>query len=176
MANQWIPIIKGIMVATAILLTPILVLFIPTPLVGKALSAIAGFFVWLAFWGVIDAALHKAAMDQAYKAFEEVRSYQLGLVAVSNFGTASLKALAQFAAMRWTGLMISTFLTGMLIKIRRPCPCYDGQQLKRTDTGAGDICRYVHTDTRRSCRAVKKAMGSDADGNNGESLQLPGYL
>lgn len=93
-ANSWIPIIKGIMLSTAILLTPILCLFIPTPLGGKAISTIAGFFVWLTCWGVIDAALHGAAMSMALQVMQDVTSYKLGLVAVANFGTASAEVLS----------------------------------------------------------------------------------
>ncbi|MBI3803483.1 MAG: conjugal transfer protein TraG N-terminal domain-containing protein [Nitrospirae bacterium] len=115
-ANQWIPIIRAVTTAIAIGLLPFLVVFIPTPLFGKAVTLIAGFFIWLTAWGVTDAIAHQFAMDFAVKAFSEVRQYQLGLTAISTFGTASLKTLAAFGAIRWSGLMLATVITTMLVR------------------------------------------------------------
>jgi hypothetical protein len=116
MANEWIPIIRAVTTAMAVGLLPLLVLFIPTPLFGKAATLIAGFFVWLTAWGVTDAIAHQFAVDYAVHAFEQVRQYQLGLAAVSSFGTASLKTLAAFGAIRWSGLMLATVITTMLVR------------------------------------------------------------
>jgi len=117
MANEWIPIIRAVATAIAIGLLPFLVVFIPTPLFSKAVTLIAGFFIWLTAWGVTDAIAHQFAMDYAVKAFSEVRQYQLGLTAISTFGTASLKTLAAFGAIRWSGLMLATVITTMLVRI-----------------------------------------------------------
>ncbi|NKE70173.1 conjugal transfer protein TraG N-terminal domain-containing protein [Candidatus Manganitrophus noduliformans] len=115
-ANEWIPIIRAVITAIAIGLLPFLVIFIPTPLFGKAVTLIAGFFIWLTAWGVTDAIAHQFAIDYAVKAFAEVRQYQLGLTAISTFGTASLKTLAAFGAIRWSGLMLATVITTMLVR------------------------------------------------------------
>ncbi|HCC54200.1 MAG TPA: hypothetical protein DEQ20_04630, partial [Desulfobulbaceae bacterium] len=53
--NAWVPVMRAVMTAVAIGLIPFLVLFLPTPLAGKTLSAMAGFFVFIATWGVTDA-------------------------------------------------------------------------------------------------------------------------
>lgn len=116
MANTWIPIIRGILISVAVVITPFLVIFLPTPLFGKALGIISGLFVWTMSWGIIDAALHGLAMDYAYKAMEDIRQNGLGTMAISAFGTSSLKALAMFGSVRWAGLMLSTVITGMMIK------------------------------------------------------------
>ena len=63
--NEWIPIIRAVMTAIAIGVIPFLVLFLPTPIVGKAASVMLGFFVFLSTWGVTDAVIHGAAMDYA---------------------------------------------------------------------------------------------------------------
>jgi len=115
-ANQWIPVIKGVLTAVAIGIIPILVIFIPTPLFSKALSIICGFFIWLAVWGVTDAIIHTFGMDYAKKVYDEVAQHQLGTVAIMNFGSSSLKALAAFGAIRWAGLMLATVITGMLVR------------------------------------------------------------
>jgi len=116
MANEWIPMIRAVTTAIAIGMLPFLVIFIPTPLFGKAIGVIVGFFIWLTAWGVTDAVSHQFALDYAQKAFQEVKEYQLGVTAISAFGTASLKTLAAFGAIRWSGLMLATVITTLLIR------------------------------------------------------------
>lgn len=115
-ANEWIPIIRAVLTSIIIGLLPFLALFIPTPLSGRALSMFLGFFVWLSAWGITDAIVHQFAMDYGRLVFEEVRQYQLGLVAISAFGTSSLKTLAAFGIIRWSGLGLATVLTSMLVR------------------------------------------------------------
>ncbi|MFY9270815.1 MAG: conjugal transfer protein TraG N-terminal domain-containing protein [Candidatus Manganitrophaceae bacterium] len=115
-ANEWIPIIRAVATAIAIGMIPYLVVFLPTPLCFRVLSLIAGLFIWLSAWGITDAVVHQFAIDYGFNAFEEVRRYQLGLTAVSNFGSASLKTLAAFGAIRWSGLTLATVITGILIR------------------------------------------------------------
>lgn len=116
MANQWLPIIRAIMTSVAFCLVPFLALFLPTPAFSKAIGATTGFFLLLLIWGVIDAILHQFALDYASVAYEEVKRYGLGVTAIANFSTTSMKVLAAFGTIRWSGLMLATALTGMLVK------------------------------------------------------------
>ena len=96
-SNEWIPVIRAILTAIAIGVIPFLVLFLPTPIVGKAASVLLGFFVFLSTWGVTDAVIHGAAMDYAARGFEEVRQSNLGVYALAAFmlhNPASIDALA----------------------------------------------------------------------------------
>lgn len=115
-ANQWLPVIRAVLTAIIIGLIPFMALFIPTPLVGKVLGLLFGFLVWLCAWGVTDAVIHTVGMDYSRVVFEEIRQHQLGLVAISTFSTASLKTLAAFGALRWSGLALATVLTTALVK------------------------------------------------------------
>ncbi len=115
-ANSWIPAIRAVITAIAIGLIPFMVIFIPTPLVNRAVGILVGFFIWITAWGVTDAVVHQFAMDYAKKAFDEVTRHQLGLTAVMNFSTAGMKTLAAFASIRWSGIMLATVITGMLVK------------------------------------------------------------
>lgn len=112
MANDWIPQLRATLTAVAIALTPFLALMLATPLFGRAARITVGFFVWVMAWGVIDAVLHGFAMDAAIKAFQDVHDYQLGLNAILNMQTASMKSLSTFGGMRMAGLMLSSVLVG----------------------------------------------------------------
>ncbi len=81
-ANEWLPILKAALTAIAVGLLPFLALFIPTPLIGKAVGIIAGFFIWLTAWGVTDAIVHQFAVDYANPAYERVRQTKLGMDAL----------------------------------------------------------------------------------------------
>jgi len=114
--NEWIPVIKAIMTAIAIGMIPFLALFLPTPVVGKALSAMFGFFCFLTIWGITDAVVHTAAMDYAANLFEEVEQSSLGVYAMAAFPSKSLKMLAMFGVIRSSGIMLASVFTMMLVK------------------------------------------------------------
>jgi conjugal transfer mating pair stabilization protein TraG len=115
-ANEWLPVARAVITAVAIGLIPVLVIFIPTPLVGKAMGLIAGMFIWLTAWGVTDAVTHGIATDYAYGVFEYVRQNSLGFAAIMNMPDASLKALAMFGLIRTSGIMLATVITSMLVR------------------------------------------------------------
>ena len=115
--NQWIPIIKSIMTAIAIGLVPFLALLLPTPLVGKAISVLLGFFVYLTVWGIVDAVIHMSEISYATNVFGgAVGPGNLGMLAMANIPTLSAKVLAMFGIVRGSGLMIAAVLTGAIIK------------------------------------------------------------
>lgn len=114
--NEWIPIIRAVMTAIAIGVIPFLVLFLFTPVVGKAVSVMFGFFVFLTTWGITDAVIHGAAMDYANYAFEDMRQSNLGVYAMAAFPTISVKLLAMFGVIRSAGIMLASFFSMMLIR------------------------------------------------------------
>ena len=65
---------------------------------------------------VVDAVVHSFAVDYARKVAEELRQYNIGQVAVLSFSTFGLKSLAAFGTVRWSGLMLATVITAMLVK------------------------------------------------------------
>ncbi|HID70124.1 MAG TPA: hypothetical protein EYP35_06625, partial [Desulfobacterales bacterium] len=114
--NEWIPIIRAIMTSIAIGVIPFLVLFLPTPVVGKAISVMFGFFVFLTTWGITDAVIHGAAMDYANYAFEDMRQSNLGVYGMAALPNLSQKMLSMFGVIRSAGIMLASFFSMMLIK------------------------------------------------------------
>jgi conjugal transfer mating pair stabilization protein TraG len=135
--NEWIPIIKAIMTAIAISMIPFLALFLPTPVVGKALSAMFGFFCFLTIWGITDAVIHTAAMDYAVYAFEEVRQSSLGVFAMAAFPDVSEKMLSMFGIIRSSGIMLASVFTMMLIKFGGHAMAMMAGGLSSAVSGAG---------------------------------------
>ena len=115
-ANEWVPIMKAALTATAIGLVPFMALFIPTPLFGRGIGIVAGLFVWLASWGVTDAIIHQFAIDYANKAYELVKTNQMGMDAFYFFPNQTMKILGMFGTLRMSGMMLATVITGMLVK------------------------------------------------------------
>ena len=142
--NEWIPIIRAIMTAIAIGVIPFLVLFLPTPIVGKALSVMFGFFVFLTTWGITNAVIHGAAMDYASYAFEDMRQSNLGVYAMAAFPTLSIKMLAMFGVIRSAGIMLASFFAMMLIR-------FGGHALAML---AGNLSRVVQTAGAQSGRLL----------------------
>ncbi|MDO3377096.1 conjugal transfer protein TraG N-terminal domain-containing protein [Geoalkalibacter halelectricus] len=119
-ANEWLPILRAVLTAIAVGLIPFLALFIPTPLFGKALAVMLGFFIWLSAWGVTDAIVHGFAMDFANSAFEKIRRFgppgSMGMDALYFAPGETIKVLAMFGTLRMSGLMLATVMTGMLVR------------------------------------------------------------
>lgn len=135
--NEFYPMLRGVLTAVAIALIPILVIFLPTPMAGKIGTIIFGFFVWLTSWGVVDAILHGFGMEFSNMVFDNVRSGNLGLDGLYFFPDASVKALAIFGTLRMSGLMLSTALTGMLIKFGGHAVAQMASGFQSQITGAG---------------------------------------
>ncbi|MBU3943318.1 MAG: conjugal transfer protein TraG N-terminal domain-containing protein [Proteobacteria bacterium] len=135
--NEWIPIIKAIMTAIAIGMIPFLALFLPTPVVGKALSAMFGFFCFLTIWGITDAVVHTAAMDYAAYAFEEMRQSSLGVYSMAAFPSLSEKMLGMFGIIRSSGIMLASLFTMMLIKFGGHALAMMAGSLSGAVSGAG---------------------------------------
>jgi len=95
---------------------PILVIFIPTPLAGKAVGAGAGLFVWITMWGVTDAVVQNVVYEYGMRAFEIVKQNNLGLAAIMYMPNAALKALSMAGMCRGSSVLLATVLTGTLIK------------------------------------------------------------
>lgn len=115
-ANEWLPVLKAVLTAIAVGLVPFLALFIPTPIIGKAVGVIFGFFVWLTAWGVTDAIIHQFAIDYANSTYQLVRQNNLGMDAFYFFPDQTTKILGMFGTLRMSGMMLATVLTGMLVK------------------------------------------------------------
>lgn len=157
--NEWLPVMRAIMTAVAIGLIPFLALFLPTPLLGKALSVMAGFFVFLATWGISDAVLHGAALDYAVEAYEDIRQSGLGLYACVTFPETSTKALAMFGIVRSSGIMLASFLSMMLIRFGGHAMAMMAGSLQSAIHGAGAKAGALLTPEGKAA-ALDKQVGA----------------
>lgn len=116
MASEWLPVARAVVTAIAVGLLPFVVLLIPTPLSGRALQLMLGFFVWLMAWGITDAVVNSFAVDQGYKVFDSIRQHNYSMVSMTMFPDASMKALAMFGLIRTAGIGLATVITTLLIR------------------------------------------------------------
>lgn len=115
--NQWIPRLRGIMIAIAVGVAPICLLFVATPMVMRALSVVAGLFIWLALWGICDVIAVQMQQDAAFDAFTEVKRHALGYQAIMNAPEGAVAALGVFGKARTMAMVLATVLTGGLFKL-----------------------------------------------------------
>lgn len=168
MANEWIPVIRAVVTAIAIGMVPFLLIFLPTGLFPKVISIIAGFFIWLTAWGITDAIIHGFAMDMADRAFEAVKQNELGFTAMMNFSSSSMKTLSMFAMIRWSGVMLATVVTGILVK-------FGGHALAQL---SGNITSPISSAGGKAASAVdtqgySKALSGATDVATGDSFIKP---
>jgi hypothetical protein len=116
MANEWLPVVRAVVTAVAIALAPLVVIFFPTPIVGRAVGVLAGLFIWLVSWGITDALTFSLAVEYGHSVFEQIRQNSLGLAAILYTPDGTIKALGMFGILRSTGILLATVLSQMLVK------------------------------------------------------------
>lgn len=115
-ANSWLPYLRAGLMAITIGMVPFVALFIPTPLMGRAVGLICGLFIWNTVWGVADVVVQSFAFQFAEKTFEAVRAGSLGMDGIYFMPTQSVKMLSIFGMLRMSGMALATIITGMLVK------------------------------------------------------------
>lgn len=153
--NDYYPMLRGVLTAVSLALIPILVIFLPTPMSGKVGAIIFGFFIWLTTWGVVDSILHGFAMSYANKVYDQVRNQGLGLDALYLLPSSTVKALAMFGTLRMSGLVLSTALTGMLVRFGGHAITQMGSSLQGHIGAAGGIGASRTEDVVGNAQAIK---------------------
>lgn len=108
--DRWVPKLKGFMTASVLGMLPLVLLFVVTPMVGKALQLGAGLFVWLTLWGICDAIAVTMAADAAADAFDQVARYGFSHTAFLLSPENAVAALGVFGKARSMALMMATVL------------------------------------------------------------------
>ncbi|MBU0993388.1 MAG: conjugal transfer protein TraG N-terminal domain-containing protein [Proteobacteria bacterium] len=114
MANDWIPIIRGMVFSVFVGLFPFIAILLVTPMFQKAASFILGAFVFLTAWGVCDALIHSFAMEKSLALMTDIGNGSLGIKSMLLFEDRSAKALAVFGAARWSAIMIAGVLSSII--------------------------------------------------------------
>lgn len=158
-ANEWLPIMKGVLTAVALGLVPFLALFIPTPLLGKAVGVMFGFFIWLTSWGVTDAILHQFLMDYGTRALEVLRQHGngtgFGMDAFYFMPDETFKILGMFGTVRMSGLMLATVITGILVRFGGHALAMMGGSLMGQVQSAGQQGAAISEDPSGRAAAIK---------------------
>lgn len=140
-ANSWIPELKETLSAIAISITPVLLIFIVTPLGLKALSFIAGMFLWVAIWSVVDALVFSFGLSMASSSAKYLANASVtngfGIFAATILPNVTAKIYAIFGALRWAGLMLASVISMMLVRFGGYALAMLAGQLTSVPAGAG---------------------------------------
>lgn len=144
-ANSWVPVVKEALTSLAIALSPFILLFAVTPLVGRALSLQVGFLLWLVIWGVIDAVIFTFGRELAFSYVPRLANLTMNSNLATNFGIAVAmtmpsytgKVVAIFGMMRWMGMGLATVFTALLIRFGGTVLALLASQIASAPMGAG---------------------------------------
>ncbi|MBO9379513.1 conjugal transfer protein TraG [Sphingomonas histidinilytica] len=99
-ANEWMPTIRATVFGIMLMMMPIALLFILTPINLRVASFALGLFVFVALWGVIDAGIYQLTLGRAMDVLAEMRSNHVAANAWMLAPSAAMKALAIFGSFR----------------------------------------------------------------------------
>ncbi|MDR6709275.1 conjugal transfer mating pair stabilization protein TraG [Novosphingobium sp. 1748] len=99
-ANEWMPTIRASVFAIMLMMLPIALLFILTPINLRVASFALGLFVFVALWGVIDAGIYQLTLGRAMGVLAELRATKVAADTWLLAPSAAMKALAIFGSFR----------------------------------------------------------------------------
>ncbi|MCG2841300.1 conjugal transfer protein TraG N-terminal domain-containing protein [Sandaracinobacter sp. RS1-74] len=99
-ANEWMPTIRATVFAIMLMMMPIALLFILTPINLRVASFALGLFVFVALWGVVDAGIYQLTLGRATDVLAEMRANNVAANAWMLAPSAAMKALAIFGSFR----------------------------------------------------------------------------
>ncbi|NOW48391.1 conjugal transfer mating pair stabilization protein TraG [Novosphingobium sp. SG751A] len=99
-ANEWMPTIRASVFAIMLMMLPIALLFILTPINLRVASFAFGLFVFVAIWGVIDAGIYQLTLGRAMGVLAELRATKVATDTWILAPSAAMKALAIFGSFR----------------------------------------------------------------------------
>lgn len=115
-ANDWIPVIRSVVIAITFGLTPLIGLFLVTPLAFRVIGFIFGMFIWLSIWSVTDALVHSYSVDLAMKIFDGIFQGTIGMNEIIAMPDALDKAAGVFGKSRTIAVSLSTVIMYSLFK------------------------------------------------------------
>jgi hypothetical protein len=116
-ANQWMPVIKGVVTGVAFFLTPFIIMFFTTHIFPRALLTVMMFFIWITLWTIMDVGMHGFAMDYAYNVYQMIRANNsLAYDQIMMMPDAAVKGMAVSGIVRSSSMMLATVFTGLLFK------------------------------------------------------------
>jgi len=115
-ANELLPVFKAVMFSIALGIIPLVSVFIASNLAGRALSFIAGIFIFLAAWSVADTVVTASAAPFVNDMMASMKEGQLGLETMLNFPDHATKVASIYGGMRTMAIGIAGTISFMLVK------------------------------------------------------------
>lgn len=110
---EWLSFIMAGVIAIILSVTPLLLLLVFTPLMGKALTLLFGLWIFITSWQIADALLLQAGTDEILTAMNDLKSMGLGIDAVQMGPSSTMKAMSVMASARETALQIAMLIAGL---------------------------------------------------------------
>lgn len=110
---EWLSFIMAGVIAIILSVTPLLLLLVFTPLMGKALTLLLGLWIFITSWQIADALLLQAGTDEILTAMNDLKSMGLGIDAVQMGPSSTMKAMSVMASARETALQIAMLIAAL---------------------------------------------------------------
>ncbi|EOR7867394.1 conjugal transfer protein TraG N-terminal domain-containing protein [Escherichia coli] len=110
---EWLSFIMSGVIAIILSITPLLLLLVFTPLLGKALTLLFGLWIFITTWQIADTLLLQAGTDEILTAMSDIRSMGLGIDAVQMGPSSTMKAMSVMASARETAVQIAMLVAAM---------------------------------------------------------------
>ncbi len=142
-SEEWLPSIKAVVFSLVLGTFPIILLFITTPMVFKALHLSLTSIAFITLWGAIDAFIHGISMDQVQAMMIGLQNSNMGLNAIMMMPDFATKAVALIGKSQSTGIIMASVLSAIFFKLsghamNQLSTKYQGEIEKAGDSAASE--------------------------------------
>lgn len=115
-ASEWMPVIRTMVLAVFLGIVPFVLVFLPTPLLGKVLSFVAGGMMFIAAWGVCDAVMTQLTVQYAFNNLRAISGDGINFLNMIQVPDHLAKIMGMLGYLRTSAIMFAALITSMLFK------------------------------------------------------------
>lgn len=115
--NRYIPLIKGILFTILLGTAPVILMFIVTPLIGKALKLYFGLCLFYAIWQMSDMVALTAIEDSLYATYQHIFQNKMGTLAIMQTPGAIVDGLTLIGQTRMGAITSAVLIAATLFGI-----------------------------------------------------------
>ena len=120
-AQDWLPALKVVIATIIIGVTPVIILFMISPIGLDAFKFLMGLFIWYAIWCLVDHLMLCLWMGQANEIFQPVSSVasggHVGMLGMDNLWPLASKCMALLGGMRFFGMLVASMISFGVLKL-----------------------------------------------------------
>ncbi|MEE9492198.1 MAG: conjugal transfer protein TraG N-terminal domain-containing protein [Gammaproteobacteria bacterium] len=115
-SNEWLPVVRGVLYGSMLGIMPFALLFLATPIAGRALMYLSMTFLWFLAWTVTDVISFSFLNDYIFSIFGDYDKFSMGLQSILNLPDKVEQSVAVASRSRSGSALLATSFVFVMFK------------------------------------------------------------